>query len=603
MKAQTYNHYFGNIHAHSSYSDGNKDSSTSMMTKPYQDFIYAKNAQHIDFYGISEHNHYSAGMTNKANYHRGIADADSATLNGSFVALYGMEWGIISGGGHVIVYGYDSLIGWDNNNYDVYVAKNDYAALFKKLNERQGAFGYLAHPQIADYNNLFTTVVDLNADNAIIGLAGRSGPASSTNTTYSNPANGNYINRYNDALKRGYHLGVGLDHDTHNSNFGKQTPGRMVVLAPTLTQADILDGIRNMRFYSSDDWNVKVNFTISNQPMGSTLTQTGTPTLQATIIDPDASENVSSIAVYYGVPGSGMNPVVLTTVTNTTSLSYVHALSNNSTYYYYLKITQTDGNIVWTSPIWYTRNDALTNNPPVANFTISSPTICIGTPVTLTDNSSNGPSNWNWSMPGALPNTSTHQNVVATYYSPGTYTINLSSYNAFGSSSIITNTITVIPLPNVVANSDTMCSNETAILTATGASSYLWSTGSTNASITVAPAFSTLYTVTGTSNGCSKRINTYVIVNSCVWIKELSKDFLKLYPNPVNKILMIDFDELVNEKNVEIYDPLGKLISSQSTTEPILKVDVSNYSNGMYTVKVVLDNNQSVIKKFIINRK
>ena len=82
----------------------------------------------------------------------------------------------------------------------------------------------------------------------------------STDTTYSNPSTSNFITRYNDALKQGYHLGVGLDHDTHNSVFGRSTAGRLVLLAPSLTQNEIYNALRKMRFYSSDDWNTHVNF-------------------------------------------------------------------------------------------------------------------------------------------------------------------------------------------------------------------------------------------------------------------------------------------------------------------------------------------------------
>lgn len=602
VNAQTYNHYFGNIHAHSSYSDGNQDSSTSMMTKPLQDFNYAKNAQHIDFYGISEHNHFSAGMTSPVNYHRGIADANLATVNGTFVALYGMEWGVISGGGHVIVYGYDSLIGWDNNDYDVYVAQNDYAGLWKKINEKQTAFGYLAHPASTDYSNLFTNAVNLSADNAIVGLAARSGPASSTNTSYSNPSTGNYINRYNDALKRGYHLGVGLDHDTHNSNFGKQTAGRMVVLAPSLTRNDILEAIRKMRFYSSDDWNVKVNFTIFNKPMGSTLTHTGTPTLVASVVDPDVAETVSSIAVYYGVPGSGANATLLTTVTNTSNLSYPHFTTNNSSYYYYLKITQNDGNIIWTSPIWYTRNDAITNTPPVTNFTASSSTVCAGKTITFMDNTTNAPDNWNWILSGALPNTSTQQHVAASYYTAGTYTVSLNTTNAFGTSNTVTNTITVIPIPIIAATQQTICTGQSVILTGSGASTYSWSTGQTTSTIAVTPTMSTLYYLTGTLNGCSKTITTFVIVNTCTGLQDISREMIQLYPNPTNQFLNIDFKELVNEKYIEVYDALGKLLLTQTTTEPFLKLDVSDFNTGIYFLKVMLDNKQCIKQKFIIER-
>ena len=121
--AQSFNYYFGNIHSQSSYSDGNKDSATSLITTPLQDFNYAKLSLHTDFYGISDHNHLNAGMTSPLHFHSGLADANTANNDGVFVAMYGQEWGVISGGGHVVVYGYDSLMGWDTGDYDVYVAK------------------------------------------------------------------------------------------------------------------------------------------------------------------------------------------------------------------------------------------------------------------------------------------------------------------------------------------------------------------------------------------------------------------------------------------------------------------------------------------------
>ena len=601
LKAQTYNFYFGNIHAHSSYSDGNQDSSTSNITKPIQDFNYAKNAQHIDFYGISEHNHQSAGMTNPAHFHQGMADALAATTS-SFVALYGMEWGVISGGGHVIVYGYDSLMGWDNNDYDVYVAQNDYTTLWKKINEKPDAFAYLAHPAATDYNNLFSNAANLSADNAIVGLAARSGPASSTNNTYSNPSTGNYIARYNDALRRGYHLGVGLDHDTHNSVFGKQTAGRLVVLAPSLTRSDILDAIRNMRFYSSDDWNVKVNFTIKNKPMGSILSYTGAATISANVTDPDVSETVSSIAINYGVPGSGTNPTVLTTVTNTANLSYTHNLANNSTYYYYLKITQNDGNIIWTSPIWYTRNDALTNTPPVANFTASSNTVCAGQTLTFTDNTTNGPSSWNWSIPGAMPSTSNLQHVIANFPTTGVYTISLSASNAFGASATQTHTIMVMPLPNLIADKDTICSGQTDTLQVTGANTYSWSTGQTTGTIIVAPSVTYYYTVTGTLNGCSSSKQVVLVVESCVGIEEFAKHQIEMYPNPASKFITLDFKELVSEKKMEVFDEFGKLLFSINSSEPLVTIPVEDFKNGIYFIKILLADKQVISQKFIIDR-
>lgn len=599
--AQTYNYYFGNIHAHSSYSDGNQDSATSLMTKPLQDFNYARASQHIDFYGISEHNHYSAGMTTPVNYHRGIADANTANVDGSFVALYGMEWGVISGGGHVIVYGYDSLIGWDINDYDVYVAQNDYASLWKKINEKPGSFAYLAHPQSSDYGNLFTSASTVIADNAIVGMAARSGPASSTNASYSNPSTGNYISRYNDALKRGYHLGVGLDHDTHNSVFGRQTAGRLVVLAPALTRSAILDALQKMRFYSSDDWNLKVNFSIAGQPMGSSMTHTGTPVISVSVTDADV-ENVSNISVYYGVPGSGSNATLLTSATNTANLSYTHALANNATCYYYVRVTQADGNIAWTSPIWYTRNDALTNAPPVTAFTASSASVCVGQPLTFTDMTGNGPNTWSWALPGALPAASANQNVSATYYAPGTYTASLTSSNVFGAGATMTQTIMVLPAPVVTANPVTICEGSTAVLTASGAATYSWSTGDTGASVTFTPTVSALYTVTGFLNGCSAKTNVFVILKNCTGFEEQLKETVRFYPNPTDQFLSVDMGAWSGPKTIELYDNMGRQVLTQMGTDALLKIDLAPLANGIYMVKVTMEDRVYVTEKIVVER-
>ncbi len=512
LNAQTYNYYYGNIHSQTSYSDGNPDSATSLITKPIQAFTYAKASQHLDFYGISDHNHLSAGMTSVSHYHQGIADAIAASSS-TFVAMYGFEWGIISGGGHVIVYGSDSLWGWDSGIYDLYVAQNDYATLWKKVMARTSTFAYLCHPNTTDYGGILTTTVNINADSAIIGMAGRSGPAFSTNTSYSNPSTSNYISLYNDALKYGYHVGVGLDHDTHNSVYGRQTAGRTVILAPSLTKANIYNAFKKMRFYCSDDWNIKVNFQIINQPMGSIITHSGTPTLSVTITDPDVSESVTSIIVHYGVPGSGTTCTNLTTATNTANLTYNHAAAANlSKYYYYLEITQADGDKIWTSPIWYNRNDAYVNSVPVASCSTPTTSICSGQSATFTDASTNTPTSWAWNALGATPSSSSVQNPTFTYTAAGTYSVTLVASNSGGSSAMITKTLTVKATPTVSVNSPSICSGAATILTVSGAASFLWNTGATTTTISVSPSSTTNYTVNGTTSGCSKAITSTVTV-------------------------------------------------------------------------------------------
>lgn len=349
------NFYYGNLHSHSSYSDGNKDDLTK---KPEDDYAFAKNSMNLDFLGISEHNHTQAGMS-LASWQPGIDAAKKATTS-TFVAMHGMEWGVISGGGHVIVYGIDSLIGWESGENQIYVPKSVYTGttgLFRIIN-RHGlnAVATLAHPNTTDYNNISATY-DLSADSAIVGTALESGPAFSTNVTYSDPASSmSYLSYYNRMLARGYHLGASIDHDNHNLTFGRHTRARLVVLAPALTENDLLDAIKKMRFYASQDSAAKIVFTINKQPVGSIFKTAGAPIIEVNSI---TTSPVTSIKILYGTPGSGTNPVELTAGAST-SLTYTdNALTNLATGYYYADIVEADGSRIITSPIWYTRDDAV----------------------------------------------------------------------------------------------------------------------------------------------------------------------------------------------------------------------------------------------------
>ena len=346
--AIAFNYYFGNFHSHSEYSDG--------AGLPSGDFAYGDAANCMDFLGISEHNHVSAGMSLN-NWNLGRAQASSATTS-TFLAMYGMEWGTISTGGHVVIYGVPNLLGWDPGQYQTYTAKGDYngaSGLFSTItNFGPNAFATLAHPNNADFNGIMSTY-SASADAAIVGTAVENGPSTSTNTTYSDPpASMSYLSFYRNMLARGYHLGPTIDHDNHNVTHGHTETSRTVVLAYSLVEDEILNAMRQMRFYASQDCSAYVNFQVNTNPLGSILTGVGAPTITVTAT---TSNPITSLKIYTGVPGSGTNATVLTSTTNE-SISYTHAaLTNLSTSYYYIDITESDGKRIITAPIWYTRND------------------------------------------------------------------------------------------------------------------------------------------------------------------------------------------------------------------------------------------------------
>jgi hypothetical protein len=435
LSAQNFVFYYGNIHAHSGYSDGNKDSLTSGLYTPYEDFLYAKESEHIDFYGISEHNHSGAGMTSKQNYYNGVADAELATVADTFVALYGMEWGIISQGGHVLIYGYDSLIGWENNLYDAYVQPTDFNGLWNVINSKPNCFGYLAHPSASDFDSLLLKPWDFNADQAVVGLPFRSGPAFSQNITYSNPSTSSFWSRYTQALKQGYHVGIGLDHDSHYSVFGRSQQGRMGLLSPRLAKNDVMYALRKMRFFSTDDWNVRPDFRINEQPMGSIVTQSGNPTLFLDVVDLDLSEAVDVIFIYAGTPASGVQANLLVQQNGLSSLTYTDTLMPGETKYYYARIVQADGDEVFTSPIWYTRDDLNAQTPPVAHFSLAGNTGCVDVPLTLEYDGTGINNAYFWSFPtGCLPSYGQGSTPQVTFTQAGTFPVTVYVENAAGSS-------------------------------------------------------------------------------------------------------------------------------------------------------------------------
>jgi hypothetical protein len=361
--------YFGNLHSHSDYSDGNKD---HPGYTPALDYAYAKDAECLDFLGISEHNHYSNGDPGNliTNYHQGSVQADNFTAtHPGFLALYGMEWGTISGGGHVVIYGdkMDKLYGWESNvggisgpNYDVFVQKGDYTGangLFKTINDdiATNTFATLAHPNSNDFNNLSNAPYDIAADNAIVGTSVETGPAFSTNTTYSNPGAPMSARWYFDKLlSKGFHVGPTIDHDNHNTTFGKTTRSRTAVIAPSLSKTDIIKAIREMHFYATEDCDAKVDFTINTRIMGSIFQDRNAPSISVTLTDATTNTSGALIRIKYGIPGSGILPVTLDSVYGS-SLNFIHNdLPVNATGYYYVDITNSTGEIL-TSPIWYTR--------------------------------------------------------------------------------------------------------------------------------------------------------------------------------------------------------------------------------------------------------
>lgn len=81
--------------------------------------------------------------------------------------------------------------------------------------------------------------------------------------------------------------------------------------------------------------------------------------------------------------------------------------------------------------------------PPVADFVVSPTTPTANSAVTFLDRSTNSPTSWSWSFPGASPSSSTAQNPTGIIFpAAGNYQVTLAASNAT-SSNTVTKTITI----------------------------------------------------------------------------------------------------------------------------------------------------------------
>ncbi|MDY8136710.1 T9SS type A sorting domain-containing protein [Aquimarina sp. 2201CG5-10] len=87
--------------------------------------------------------------------------------------------------------------------------------------------------------------------------------------------------------------------------------------------------------------------------------------------------------------------------------------------------------------------------------------------------------------------------------------------------------------------------------------------------------------------------------------KNKNKDIfsaIKIYPNPVNNILNINIGLKEIDKNTQVilFDNLGRVIKQISSKEESLSMDTSKIPNGIYILKIFIDNHITT-KKIVIN--
>lgn len=143
--------------------------------------------------------------------------------------------------------------------------------------------------------------------------------------------------------------------------------------------------------------------------------------------------------------------------------------------------------------------------PPLSNFTVAPNPVCQGSTLNIGDLSLNIPTSWSYTMTGGTPSLSTVQNPTVSYAAAGVYTIQMTSSNGAGTSTVAVKTVTVLQGPAFTLTSTpgaTVCAGNNVTITPSGATTYtLLNTGATAPPFVVTPTAAIVYSVNAITTG------------------------------------------------------------------------------------------------------
>jgi hypothetical protein len=372
--------YFGNFHAHTSYSDGSGT--------PKEAYRYARETGELDFLAITEHNHAKAGptegerkddlliATDPSLYPKLISDANAANEDNAFVAIYGQEFSTMSKGNHTNIFMANKVISTPNGEYEK-VFSSDWMTGFgvqviqlnhpwdgKDSNKKKMSAKAVGSSKDTNYGfNRFPS-----APAFVRALDGRATMIEVINGPgLSNPEEDEVLFGtvkpafYIAYLNLGLHLAPTGDQDNHYRTWGTLSETRTVVVAPRLTRSEILRAMKERRVYASEDKDLKVLFTVNGKLMGSInprLATGGIAKISVSIKDEDEPNSAYRVSIFYdsGPGDAEATRVGVLNVNNNASGIFTHSPTADKGYYFLVVTSTADANegySAWTAPVWF----------------------------------------------------------------------------------------------------------------------------------------------------------------------------------------------------------------------------------------------------------
>ena len=347
--SNTYQIYFGQLHSHTNISDGSGSVEEA--------FAHASNVKGLDFLAVTDHSNSFDGEGNGVLSQDGskISDewkqgheAAASVTDEDFVGLYGFEMTWSNGLGHINTF---NTPGWQSRTQADYktqttALQNYYAALatvpesisqFNHPGTTFGDFSDFAH--YSEATDALITLIEVGNGEGAIGSSGYF------------PS----YEYYTRALDKGWHVAPTNNQDNHKGLWGDANTGRSVVLADSLTPEGIYDALRNYRVYATEDNDLNIYYTLNGYIMGSQLEVTDVAEKLTIVVNvSDATD--ASIGKIEVIVNGGLTAASQTLSAQSGTVTLTVPADYN---YYYIKITQPDGDIAVTAPVWVGQVEAV----------------------------------------------------------------------------------------------------------------------------------------------------------------------------------------------------------------------------------------------------
>jgi|GEM_PF-2771543 len=355
-----YQLYFGQLHSHTTYSDGSGTLETAL------DYIASlPESANVDFVAFTDHSNYfdepyaanPADAMNDASlmypasaekwhtYKQAVADFNAR--QNDIVAIAGFEMTWSGGPGHINSFNTQGLVSRNNtalNNKSLDEGmKLYYETMTKDHGETLHQFN---HPgtTFGNFKDFSYRTDEIDERMFLVEVGNGEGQIG---------ASGYYpsYEQYIMALDKGWHLAPTNNQDNHKGRWGNANDARDVVLTNDFSEEGIYDAIRALRVYATEDKNLEIGYKANGKQMGTIFPDDEMPeelNIEITLYDPDEKDSISKVELV-----SDHGRVAYTwTDPEEFKEGYLSATVVPTGIYYFVRVTQADGDLAVTSPIW-----------------------------------------------------------------------------------------------------------------------------------------------------------------------------------------------------------------------------------------------------------